>query len=293
MTPAPLELLTTDAHRNELDRAIAGVLRRSMPLLSLTAGDVPLPTFAPALRQCADAIRGGDGVAVVRGLVPADCDAYGRRLRLWAVGLHLGIPVSQSIQGHLIHDASDCVRREGFHTDEADLTALLAEAAMSIDIASSQSVVRTLTEQRPDLAEGLFAPTYDVDTPGGRRRLSLACVVEDRIGLRCPHGLESLPSHDGARRPFTDDSVLPALLAALTDLAEQDGSRRTVRLEGGDLVLVDNYAALHTAPHGQAVRLWLTPHEPRTLPTDFTWTTDGHRGQPVRGGIAPCDLISA
>ena len=76
-----------DAAIDEIDRALADVKARDLPLRQITARDFPLPSFAGELARVRQLLGDGPGLAVIRG-VPVE--RYGRQdieLVLWGSAL--------------------------------------------------------------------------------------------------------------------------------------------------------------------------------------------------------------
>ena len=134
---------------------------------------------APAVAELCAAIRDellfGRGFVVLRGL-PVDGDLARIAARLWALGQHLGAPVSQNARGHLLghvcdlgYDAADPAtrlyqtnQRQGFHTDSADVVALLclrtAQRGGRSSLASAAAAFNAVLARAPELAGALFEP---------------------------------------------------------------------------------------------------------------------------------------
>jgi len=92
-------------------------------------------------------------------------------------------------------------------------------------------------------------------------------------------------AYDRFHADAADLTAFLAATASVLDVAAVDAGRRSVRIAAGDLALVDNREALHTAPSGHVHRLWLERQEDRDLPTEFTWTSAAHHAPVARRAV--------
>ena len=288
-------------HVIELDAAMTSVRRSERPLLAVRRRDVALPTFSTELRDIASRVEERDGFAVVPGLAAHGYSAHGLRMLLWAVGQHLGTPVSQTADGHMLRSVS-AGDNDAYSTGGSDVTAfLVTTSGAQAGFVDVEDLVREVHARRPDLADRLSG-RYAFDRAGAQepgelsyRLLPLTCRVGGRLSMRyvradieVAHARPGVPSLDRA------DLELFDLIDAI---ASDEQHRVDVRLEPGDLVLVDSYSTLHrfTADAGTSprmLRLWLTLPAGRDLPTGFTWKSPGYGGHAGRGGVTPRDVIS-
>jgi hypothetical protein len=163
--------------RAELDElAAAGEpwMNERADLAALTKDEFPLPTLARRLGATLDELLEGRGFVLWRGL---PVERWGRRrsaIVFYGLGTHLGNPVSQNAQGHVLGHVRDMglsssdpnVRiyqtreRQTFHTDSAALVGLLclqtARAGGLSALVSSTTLYNEMRARRPDLAACLF-----------------------------------------------------------------------------------------------------------------------------------------
>jgi Taurine catabolism dioxygenase TauD, TfdA family len=170
----------TDAHRAEIDTALAGVKRADGPLLGFGREEFPLPTVAPLLAEISHELEDGLGAVRLRGL-PVDrySDDDIRRI-FWGIGRHLGTAVYQNARGEIMGEVRDETKlaaktytptKQGeiasararsrstgplrWHTDRCDVIALLcARNARSGGVSKLTSIVTIWNEmlrRRPDL----------------------------------------------------------------------------------------------------------------------------------------------
>ena len=287
-------------HVTEIDAALAAVGRGDRPLLTVRARDFALPTLAAELGRIATLVEQRDGFAVVRGL-PADrYSAHGLRMLLWAIGQHLGIPVPQTSDGHMLRTV--CAAADSsFHSGGSDVSAFVVTGTGArAGFVSCESLVREVDARRPDLAErlsGRYAFDRGAEPVPGElpyRLLPLTCRVGGRLNMRYRRDeIEAAHARPGVP-PLGRADV--DLFDLVDEIAADRRHRVDVQLEAGDLVLVDNYSTLHmigadTAPTPQLLRLWLTLPAGRDLPAGFTWESPGYGGRGGRGGAVPRDVI--
>ncbi|MFE0460287.1 TauD/TfdA family dioxygenase [Kitasatospora sp. NPDC058965] len=306
----------------ELDAALHTVRRRDLTLLRCTAADFPLPTLAAELERIAGELEHGRGFALVRGLPVARYGEAAASTLFWGLGRHLGVPVSQNADGHLLGHVRDTGRsladpatrgyqtRAGlsWHTDGSDALALLclrpAASGGRIGLVSSAAVHNAVLARRPDLVSRLYR-RYAVDRreehgPGerGYDTLPLACWHAGKLSLRYNRcHLESAQRFPDAPRLEPADIELFDLI---DELADSPGFRLDLDLAAGDLLLVGNHAVLHSRTeyrdHGghrrHLLRLWLTLRQGRSLPDHLWADPDRVDGGAGRGAVPPRDVIA-
>ncbi len=288
-------------HVNELDDAMASVRRSERPLLCVRRRDFALPTLATEMRSIVTDVEERDGFAVVRGLAAHRDSAHGLRMLLWAVGQHLGMPVSQTADGHMVRSVSAATAGRPA-TGGSDLTAYLVTASGArAGFVSAERLVREVYARRPDLAERLSGRSaFDRGAAQGTgekpyRLLPLTCHVGGRLSMRYVRA-DIETAHARPDVPSLEDADIE-LFDLIDEIAADERHHVDVSLEPGDLVLVDSYSTLHmlaadtgTNPH--LLRIWLTLPAGRELPAGFTWDSPGYGGSGGRGGVVPRDVIS-
>jgi hypothetical protein len=145
-------------------------------IASVTRQTFVLPTLARRLAGTLGELIDGRGFVLYRAL---PVEAWGRRrsaIAFYGLGMHLGNPVSQNAQGHVLGHVRDMglssddpnVRiyqtreRQTFHTDSADVVGLLclqtARSGGASALVSSATLYNEMRARRPDLAAWLFEP---------------------------------------------------------------------------------------------------------------------------------------
>lgn len=315
--------LWSDAAVEELVTAALKSRASERPLLSMTADDFRLPTVGPWLLALRRELLWGRGFAVLRGLPVHTLDPATRTALFWGVGLHLGQPVPQNAQGHLLghvidlgYDASDphvriyqTRERQGFHTDSADVVGLWcmrpAERGGKSRLASIAAAYNALRAHSPEVAATLFEPFY-TDHRGEPRRHGrpyfTAPVLSHHAGALSV--LYQRRYIDSAQR-FSDVPRLTArqrtALDAFDAILEDPDLHLEMDLEPGDMQWIHNHQLVHdrTAfvdpPDPQRrrhlLRLWVCPPEGRPLPPWFAERYGsieiGQRGGVALRGIEP------
>lgn len=183
----------TDAHVDELDRALAAVEDRGLGWREITAADFPIPGMADLIEDIRSELEDGSGIMKLRGM-PVGRYSEERLQKLYfGLAANIGRPVFQNKRGELMRfirdEGGDVGKRYGqiesnqtedgkpflssyartlnngglrFHTDRTDVVGLLcvrqaAKGGVS-RICSSVRVMNEMLRRRPDLAEALFAP---------------------------------------------------------------------------------------------------------------------------------------
>ncbi len=161
----------TDKEIRELKNAVT--LSQAVPIANLCASSFTLPAFASRIRELRDELIHGRGFAVLRGLPVYEWDRESLARAYYGIGCHLGVPVSQNAQGHLLGHVYDLGRdpmdpvnrvyqtnyRQLFHTDSTDIVGLLclqpARMGGQSSICSSSTIYHEIAERRPDLLKVL------------------------------------------------------------------------------------------------------------------------------------------
>ena len=174
------------AETAELTRAVDGAVERAAArgaapggdIKDVTKADFDLPTLGPALAELRGELIDGRGFVLIRGVPVAEYNRAQSAMAFWGIGLHLGQPVSQNAEGHLLGhvkdiggDYSDAGTRGytssaamGFHTDRCDYVGLMclhpARQGGESRIASSVTLYNEMLKRRPDLVEQLAGDFY-------------------------------------------------------------------------------------------------------------------------------------
>jgi hypothetical protein len=275
------------------------------------------PAIAQLVAGVRDELLFGRGFTVLRGL-PVTGDPAPVAARLWVLGLHLGEPVVQNARGHLLghvcdlgYDAGDPAtrlyqtnQRQGFHTDSADVVALLCLRAASAggrsSLASAAAAWNAVRARAPELAGALFEPVatdHRGEEPPGARpwfEIPVLSLLDDRVTVIYQRRYIDSAARFAAAPRLGDRqrAALDAFDAALDD----PELHLEMDLEPGDVQLVHNHQLLHDrtafvddpdpARRRHLLRLWLCPPIGRRLPLAFA-ERYGSIEIGRRGGVVP------
>ena len=289
------------------------VLAAGQPLERVRLADVPLPVTAPRLAAVARELESGSGLVTLRGL-PEDVPAELLRAALWAIGLHLGMPVSQSKFGELLGEVKDTGEKLGlpgsrgyrtggalrFHTDRCDAVALLC-VHQSISggdslLVSTPALHNAMLQRRPDLLQLLFEPWFhsrqQEQRPGERpwHHTPIFAVHESRFTSQYSRSyVESAQRYPEVPRLTATQNEALDLLAELADSL----ALRT-RMEPGDIQLLNNHVTYHArtafvdrdlAEKRLLYRLWLSMPNSPALPAAFGELWGPTAAGALRGGV--------
>ncbi|MGH7155148.1 MAG: TauD/TfdA family dioxygenase [Acetobacteraceae bacterium] len=278
-----------------------GVKARGLELGQVGRGSFPLPTLSQKLTAWLEEIRAGRGFVVVRGLNVTDYSDEDVGMIFWALGSHLGDPVTQNPSGDLLGHVYDHGRKYGeidvrgyetnahlpFHSDGCDLVGLLclrrAKCGGLSSIVSSVTIHNEILRQHPKYLEPLYNGFHYI-----KREAALTDdpVTANRIpvfGARDGHVSSRLVRNQiNAACTKTGKPLAPleqAALDFLDQLAYDPEIHLDMDLQLGDMQLCNNLTILHsrtgfedwpeTERRRHMIRLWLTFRERRPLADGF------------------------
>ena len=258
----------TDAHVEELDRALVLAESTCDDVLDITRDAFPLPTLGPELVGVARELIDGRGVVLIRG-VPVDRYDKARASSIyWGVGMHLGQPWPQNAKGHLLGDvtdqgkaATDPTSRGNeiggiafpFHSDGSDLVGLFcldagASGGASL-VANALTIHNDLVRTDPDLAAELYEPMpYDFrgeQAPDGKPWYTMPVFsrLGDRLFVRYirPY-IEASRRHADAPRP---SERAREAMNRVDAMCADPQYHVAMTMQPGDMQFVNNYHVLH------------------------------------------------
>ncbi|WP_206198111.1 TauD/TfdA family dioxygenase [Shimia sediminis] len=285
----------------DLESAARQYLSLGQDIGDITKGTFPLTHFAGHVAKMREKLIHGIGFEVLRGLPIASYTQEMAATIFCGIGAHLGSARSQNAAGHILGhvrdvgaDAKDPTtriyqthERQTFHTDSADIVALLClqDAQQGGDslLVSAEALYNRMRAEHPDLLERLFDP-----------------IATDRRG-EVPEGMQpfmTIPPlnwHAGKlivfyQRQYIDSAQRFPEAMRLSDahvqaldmfdaVANDPDMHLTMRLEPGDMQFVYNHAQLHDRTGfidrrppekpRHLLRLWLSPEGDRPLPECF------------------------
>jgi alpha-ketoglutarate-dependent taurine dioxygenase len=306
----------------EIRAALNAVQAKGLKAPDFGKDDFALPGFASVLAGMLEELENGRGFFLMRGFPAAEFSEDECEIIFWGIGQHLGIPLSQNAEGHLLGH----VRNLGldinktnvrayqttaeliFHNDQSDVIMLMClKAAKSGGLSRLASVVaiqNAIQRRRPDLLEELYAPFY-IDRRGERGR--------EEEGDDPYYAMPVLSYHKGlvtaryirgyieSAQRFPEVPRLTARQVEALDLfdaiANEPGMALGFQMEPGDFQLANNYCVLHSrtnfedwpevADRRHLLRLWVAAPNSRELPPCFETRFGTCEGGKKRGGIPP------
>ncbi len=263
------------------------------PLTEVRLPDAAHGEFTAALSPVRAALESGRGFAVIKSPPDRELQEDDLRLLYWLVGLGLGRPVAQNVQGTLLYDVRDTgldpakgarfsvtSYESSFHTDNSfgdevvDYVGLLclhsAKAGGRSQVVSGFAVLNELLARHRGVLETLNRPLH-MDRRGGVREGESATIQFPVIAggdgepvfryLR--YWIEA--GHDKAGQPLTQDQV--AALNQLDEVLNRPDLRVEFDLKPGDMYFINNRWILHNRTafedhpeperRRHLVRLWL------------------------------------
>lgn len=274
---------------DDIHAALDGVRARGLSAGMFDAGAFALPRLGPRLQALMDEVQHGRGFVLLRGLPVADWDLETVRIVFWGLGMHLGEPVTQNLDGDLVARITDFgldVRQpdvkpsrtnaeQNPHCDPADVVALLcvtpaAEGGVS-HIASATTLYNEVLAAHPEYLPCLTRGFHH-DLRGDHAEDSPHGVTPSRIPvfswqdglMTCVFNADTI--RDAQRKMGTE---LPARELEAVQFVADTARRADVRLamdfRPGDIQLLNNHTIVHwrTAFRDDAqrkrllLRLWM------------------------------------
>lgn len=302
----------TPAQTAEVDAAVRAVEARGLRGAEFTREEFPLPELGPVLEGAVDELENGRGVVLLKGL-PVDPRDEERAARIiWGIGAYFGRALRQiprvnlggfreNLIGHIVDQGYDYGAPNAIgsgtsaeqmpHCDGSDLVGLLcvrpaADGGGISSVVSSMAIHNALLEQQPEVLETLYEGFHH-DLRGDAAKGSGLKVTPHRIPvfsecdsvLSCNFNSKTVEmgaAKLGVPLARRERKALDAMLA----LAIHQNFAAEMRLEVGDLQLVNNYAVLHSRTGWKdppdeptrkrlMLRLWLKSFAARPLAPNF------------------------
>ncbi|MER5391317.1 TauD/TfdA family dioxygenase [Saccharopolyspora sp. NPDC002686] len=312
--PAAWTVELAPSHLEELESALRETRKYGIVLLKITRDRFRLPTLGRVLERVARGLEHGPGFAVIKGVPVERYDEAEISTIFWGMAQYLGFPVSQDSFGRKLGRLPSAAASRGgrsaadveLRTGGSDVTALLGpRLGGQSSVVSSAALYNEVLRRNPMLVERMYG-RFGFDRGGEQlpgeppyRSLPLVRWYDGKLSFRYRRGdIESAQRFPGVRRLGHADRQLLDLIDGLAAAAE---FRFSFGVDPGDIQLFNNYAVLHSHVQQRchavsdagdhALQLWLTLHDGRSLPPDFTWRTPGYGGPHGRGGVAPRDVV--
>jgi alpha-ketoglutarate-dependent taurine dioxygenase len=303
------------------DAALAHAKAIGKPWLAMTADDFPLDEAAhTALQRAFATTQGRWGMCLLKGFPVDRWSEADAKLAYWGMGLHAGVARTQNPASQYMND----VRDEGaaykaangrsrgyntkagldFHMDSSDVVGLLCRRTARVGgeslVASTIAAAEELGRRRPDLLEVLKQPFFH-HYQGSQDPLQPGYYTCPIIGSDPEHFAMRVNRKNivAAERDFPElPRVTPQQWEAIDLLEAIMADPRwcfRMRLEQGDMQLVNNYVIVHSRTPFEdfeepdhkrhLLRLWLAVPGSQPLPADWAEYFIDTRPASVRGGL--------
>ena len=314
------------AELNELEAAVARCVDDGRELLDIDRAAFPLSRLGRRLAEVREQALWGLGVTLIRGLPVERWSRRETATALWGIGAHLGSPVSQNAQGHVLGHVKDLGlnyhdrntrgyqtrARLPYHTDYSDLVALLClrtarEGGLS-SIASSTRIYLEMRRRRPDLAQTLTRPVYRSRwgevSAGQNRWLEVPVFNLYSTGVSTTYVRSAVEKAQAMPEvPRLTDRQIEAM--DLFDALAADPTLHVdMAFEPGDLQIVNNHCIVHSRTayvdrddaedKRHLLRLWLACEDGPPFPLAMTEQFQGltHNGRPNGIHIAGVPFVA-
>ena len=290
----------------EIRSSVASVAARGIGLFDITRDDFPLATMSGHIGTILEALEGGRGFALLRGMPVGRWSDAENRIAIWGLGTHIGLPVGQDRAGNLLHDVRDTGRKFGaddtiryyqtshairLHTDGGDIFALGcvrpgARGGRSL-VVSAVEVFNEIARRRPDLAvvlqEDFWMDARGQHPDGARCQvLPIYTRFADHLNILLkPEYILSAQRFDDVPRLTDLQNEALDLFHAVT---REPGMALEFDLRPGDVLLASNHTIMHgrtefedaaePAQRRHMLRLWLTISNGRPLPPHYADTRE-------------------
>jgi len=303
MNAAPGEWLIelTPDQIQELEAAAKHYLSLGLDVGEITADTFPLPHFSQHLQAMKQKLLHGIGLEVLRGLPVDTYKPIFSATIFCGIGAHLGHARSQNAEGHILGHVKNVglastdpsvriyqtAERQNFHTDSADLVALLClktakEGGRSL-LVSAETIYNRMRQDAPDLLQLLFQPIATDrrgEVPPGQKPFMTIPVLSWHKGFLTVFYqrdyINSAQRFDDAPRL---SSATIAALDCFDKYANDPDLHIGMDLLPGDMQFVYNHSQLHDRTafvdwpepelRRHLLRLWLSLEDDRPLPEVF------------------------
>lgn len=301
----------------EIDAALRHALSRKATLQSLLCDDFPLPTISTLFAQGREQLENGIGMQLYRGVDTSRYTKDELRLIYWGFGLHLGTPVSQSMNGDVLGDVRNLntdingPQGRGYttnlklncHTDSCDVVGLFvlrpAKSGGLSRLASSVAVHNEMLRLRPDLLEVMYQPFYW--SWQGQELAGMAPFYPQPIfnTWRGKFSCRYVRTHIISAQRFDEVPRLSQqqkeALELFDSLSPSPEFSYCMMFEPGDMQLLNNHLTLHARTEfddfdepdrkRHLLRMWLSTPNSRDLNPQMGYVYRNLQGGTVRGGF--------
>lgn len=315
----------------DIDASVDRAIATDVDLVTMSAGDFPLPRLAPRLAALRHELLHGRGFALMRGWPSEQRSLRQSATAFRGIGAHLGDAVSQNGKGHVLGHVANLglnyadpqtrgyqtTAELNYHVDAGDLVGLLcvrpSRTGGLSKIASSTTVWNEMVRRRPDLARALMQPfafSRWGEVGAGQRRWFELPLFQPHAGrmitVIVQSAIAKAQAFDDAPRLSPEQSEA---IRMVESIADEPGVRLDMDFRPGDIQLLCNHSILHSRTayedwpeperRRHLLRLWLAcddgPELPASITTSFQGRTAGGRPDGVNvpgvAKVAPLEPV--
>lgn len=286
----------------EIEAALDATRKRGLQIQEIGRDDFALDRLTTRLGALRAQIRSGLGFGYIKGLPVERYDRETLMRIYWGLCRHIGDPVTQNRNGHLVGhviDVGDAVADANkritqtnaelcFHADSCDVVSLLcinrAERGGESMIVGAVSVHDAMMKRRPDLLPELYKPIY-MDRrgevpPGKLPWFGMPLFTWHRGGL---NGYAPVRQYIESLSRFPDAPRMSNAQAEALDLfyaiCEEDAFCLRLHFEPGDIQFLQNHVIFHSRTgyvdgpdpvrKRHLMRIWMSLPDGRELPASY------------------------
>ena len=303
----------------EIEEALQHAKATEKSWLQMTANDFPLKRHAKEAIDRAFAVtQTAYGMCLLKGFPVDRWSVEDARLVNWGIGLNVGVARTQNRASQVMND----VRDEGgsykvkngrgyntnagldFHVDSCDVVALMclqtAKSGGTSKVTSSMAVVDEIKRLRPDLVPVMKQPFYYSyqGTNDASQPPFYKCPIlgddPDYFSLRANRKNVTAAQRDFPEVPRLTPQQIE-LLDLLDELLPDERFCYSMKLDRGDLQLLNNYVVIHSRTNFEdheeperkrhLLRLWLSIPNGQRLPALWKEYFGDVAAGSVRGGV--------
>lgn len=313
----------------ELVTAADNCLNLSDDISQINQDNFKLPTLAAKIDLLGEQLTGGLGFMLVKGIDSSQYSTVQLAAMFYGFGAHIGAARMQNAKGHVLGHVRDLNKRsddpnvriyqtnerQSFHTDSADIVALLClnKAASGGDslLVSALSVFNEMHRNYPELLTCLLDPIATDrrgETPEGMAPFfSIPVFNWYKNKLSVIYQRQYIDSAQRFAGAFKLSAQHIAALDKFDQLCNDPHLHLSMQLQPGDMQFVYNHNLLHDrtafVDYAQAekrrhlLRLWISAAKDRELPAVFKQRYGsievGARGGMHIKGVDPCAPLIA
>ena len=278
----------------------------------------PIDILSETLRRAAYEIDNGRGIVILQGFPLAKASTAEIEAMFWLIGLHFGVPVSQSVMGERLGHVEDLSHIDpnarayrshwelGLHTDISDIVSFLcvrrAASGGTSRFASAIALHNEMLSSHPDALEILYRGFHwhrlgeqaEGESSITQHRVPLFSERDGYVSCRYIRNYIREAAHDLGELTTKQEEALNLF----DDLARSKKFCLEFMLEPGELVVMNNLTTLHArtafengvdaANKRLLLRLWMMSHDPRpTRPEIEVFGTERAGGISARENATP------